>query len=98
MSTSATPDLEGYEEFVTSMMAEFSPKERLAGLAPEQIVAALAPEQIVAALAPEQRLAGLSEAEQVLALPDHLLRLLPVVYLATLSDDVQAKIRARLAR
>ncbi len=49
-------------------------------------------------LAPEQRLAGLSESEQVLAMSDALLRFLPEPYIASLPADVQAKIRARLAR
>ncbi len=68
MSTSATPDLYGYDEFLRRHLRD---------------------------LTPEQRLAGLSEAEQVLALPDHLLRALSEDYIATLPADVQAKVRAR---
>ncbi len=83
MSTHATPDLFGYDELIRTSLLNYTPEQRLAGLAPEQIAATLA---------------ARPEAEQVLALPDHLLRLLPADYLATLSDDVQAKVRARLAR
>ena len=49
-------------------------------------------------LTPEQRLAGVPESEQVLALSDTLLHALPAGLLATLPEDVQAKVRARLAR
>lgn len=49
-------------------------------------------------LTPEQRLAGVPESEQVLALSDTLLRALPAGLLATLPEEVQAKVRARLAR
>ena len=62
------------------------------------LLATIAPERRLAGLAPEQRLAGLSEAERVLALPDAALRALPADYLATLPDDAQERIRARLGR
>jgi hypothetical protein len=77
MSTSATPDLYGYDEFIEQYLGDLTPKQRLKGLAPEE------------------RLQDLTEAEQVLALPVHLLRLLPDGYIATLPADVQAKVHAR---
>ncbi len=92
MSTHATPDLFGYEELIRRSLLNYTPEQRLAGLAPEQRLAGLAPEQIA------ETLAARPEAEQVLALSDRLLRLLPADYLVTLPDDVQAKIRARLSR
>ena len=89
MGTQATPDLEGYKEFVAFMLDGLTPEEKMMGLAPEQRLAGLAP---------EQRLAGLPESEQVLAMSDALLRVLPESYIASLPADVQAKVRARLAR
>ena len=68
MSTRATPDLEGYKDFVAFMLDGLAPEERLMGLAPEHIV---------------------------LALPDAALNALSSEYIATLADDVQAKVRAR---
>jgi hypothetical protein len=49
-------------------------------------------------LKPEDRLVGLSEGEQVLAFPDAALRALAPAYIAMLPAEVQAAIRARLAR
>jgi hypothetical protein len=86
MSNQATPDLEGYKEFVAFMLEGLTPEEKMMGLAPEQRLAGLAP---------EQRLAGLAPEHIVLALPDEMLRALPDAYIATLPDDVQAKVRAR---
>ncbi len=80
MGTQATPDPEGYKEFVAFMLDGLTPEEKMMGLAPEQ------------------RLAGLPESEQVLAMSDALLRVLPESYIASLPADVQAKVRARLAR
>lgn len=77
MSTHATPDLYGFEEFLERHLQDLTPEQRLKGLNPEQ------------------RLEGLSEAEQVLALPPHLLRALSNDYIATLPADVQAKVHAR---
>ena len=61
----------------------------------EQHLQSFTPEQRLKGLAPEQRLQDLTEAEQVLALPVHLLRILPDDYIATLPADVQAKVHAR---
>lgn len=61
----------------------------------EQYLGDLTPMQRLKGLAPEERLKDLTEAEQVLALPIHLLRLLPDEYIATLPADVQAKVRSR---
>jgi hypothetical protein len=100
-------DTEGYDEFIekllSSMPAEqvlshYAPEQRLAGLAPEQRLAGLAPEQRLAGLAPEQRLAGLDRDHEALALPVHLLRLLPESYIAALSLEVHAEVRRRLQR
>ncbi len=107
MSTNATPDLYGYDEFIERHLQDLTPEQRLKGLAPEHVLSVfpdefieshlqdLTPEQRLKGLAPEQRLAGLTEAEQVLALPDHLLRALSEDYIATLPADVQAKVRSR---
>lgn len=79
-------------------LAGLAPEERLAGLAPEERLAGLAPEEVAKVVPVEQRLVGLSEAEQVLALPDHLLRALSEKYVDTLPQAVQATVRARRAR
>ncbi len=79
-------------------LAGLAPDERLAGLAPEERLAGLAPEELAKVVPVEQRLVGLSEAEQVLALPDHLLRALSEEYIDTLPQAVQATVRARRAR
>ncbi len=80
MSTRATPELEGYDDFVAFMLDGLSPEERMMGLKPEQ------------------RLAGLPPERAALAFPTEALRALSAEYIATLPDDVQAEIRARLAR
>jgi hypothetical protein len=78
-------------------LAGLAPEQRLAGLAPEQRLSGLAPEQRLSGLAPEQRLAGLDRDHQALALPLEVLRLLPDPYFQSLSPEVQAEIRRRLA-
>ncbi len=91
-----------------AVFQRFITRRRLAGIPPEQLLAEVPPEKRLAGIPPEQRLAGLapeqiaqaldhnlSEADQVLALPDHLLRLLPADYIATLPQDAQARVRAR---
>ncbi|MFO0603314.1 MAG: hypothetical protein U0324_09080 [Polyangiales bacterium] len=80
------------------IVASLTPEERLAGLAPEERLAGLAPQERLAGIAPEDIARALSEADRVLALPDAALRALPADYLATLPEDAQARIRARLAR
>ena len=99
-------DMEGYDELMQEMLATLSPEQRLAGLAPEQRLAGLPPEQRLAGLPPEQRLAGLPPEQwlagadrdhQALALPVEVLRLLPDTYFRSLSPEVQAEIRRRLA-
>ena len=74
------------------------PEERLVGLKPEERLIGLKPEERLVGLKPEERLVGLKPEEQVLALSDELLRALPESFLATLPADVQAAVRARLAR
>jgi hypothetical protein len=91
-STNATPDLEGYDQWLTSFLQSLSPEQRLAGIDTDQIRALLSPEQIA------QTLATRSESEQVLSLPDHLLRALSPDYLASLPAETQAAVRVRLAR
>jgi hypothetical protein len=86
MGTNATPDLYGYDEFIEQYLGDLTPMQRLKGLAPEERLKGLAP---------EERLKDLTEAEQVLALPGHLMRFLPDDYIATLPADVQAKVHAR---
>lgn len=53
MSTQATPDLEGFEEFAREYLAQFTAEQRIEGLSAEQRVAGLSAEQVVAALPPE---------------------------------------------
>jgi hypothetical protein len=56
------------------------------------------PKERLAGLAPEERLADLPPEQTILALPDAMLARLPEAFLATLPADVQAAVRARLAR
>jgi len=78
-------------------LAGLKPEERLVGLKPEERLVGLKPEERLVGLKPEERLAGLDPAHAVLALPVEVLRALAPDYLATLPDDVQAAVRARLA-
>ena len=55
-------------------------------------------EERLAGLAPEERLVGLPPEQTILALPDAILARLPESFLVTLSEDVQAAVRARLRR
>jgi hypothetical protein len=64
----------------------------------KKLLATLSPEQRLAGLDPEQRLAGLDRDHQALALPLEVLRLLPNDYVRSLSPEVHAKIRVRLAQ
>jgi hypothetical protein len=103
----STQDLEGYDELMKKLLATLSPEQRLAGLDAEQRLAGLDAEQRLAGLDAEQRLAGLDAEQrlagldrdhQALALPLEVLRLLPDQYFRSLSPEVQAKIRGRLAQ
>ncbi|MFO0647017.1 MAG: hypothetical protein U0326_12320 [Polyangiales bacterium] len=76
MSTQATPELEGYEDFVHFMLDGLTPEEKMMGLTPKERLAGLAPERIASALEPERRLAGLAPEHVVLALPVEVLRAL----------------------
>ncbi|MEZ4410468.1 MAG: hypothetical protein R3A52_28910 [Polyangiales bacterium] len=100
----ASPALEGYDDWIDrlasgmtheQLLRLFPLEKRLAGLAPEQRLAGLAPEQRLAGLAPEEIAQALPAEHRVLALPDEALRALSEDYIATLPDDVQAKVRAR---
>jgi hypothetical protein len=95
-----TPELVG--EIVEALPAEqrlagLAPEQRLAGLAPEQRLAGLAPEQVLSRFAPEQRLVDLGD-RAILALPDHLLKLLPDEAFSHLPADVRDAIRKRIGR
>jgi hypothetical protein len=79
-------------------LAGLSAAERLEGLKPEERLVGLKPEERLVGLKPEERLVDLDVAHAVLALPVDLLRGLSESYIATLPDDVQATVRARLAR
>lgn len=63
----ATPDLEGWDEWVRLYTESFSPEHRAASLSPEQRLAGLAPEHIVLAL-PDDALRALS-ADYLATLP-----------------------------
>jgi hypothetical protein len=76
----ATPDLDGWDDWMS------------------QYIASVPPEKLLARFKIEERLAGLDPAHAVLALPVEVLRGLSEAYLTTLPDDVQATVRARLAR
>ena len=74
------------------------PEDVVRSFKPEEIARTLKPEERLVGLKPEERLVGLAPAQAVLALPDEVLRGLAPEYVATLPADVQATIRARLAR
>ncbi len=95
MSTHATPDLYGYDEFIDRLNQELTPAQRLRGLTPAQRLEGLAPAERLEGLAPAERLEGLSVGEAILALPVEALRGLTDAFLATLPDEVQATVRAR---
>jgi hypothetical protein len=86
-STSATPDLYGYDEFIEQQLQDLTPEQRLKGLAPEERLAGLAPEERLAGLAPAERLAGLAPAERLagLAPAERLAGLAPAERLAGLA-------------
>jgi hypothetical protein len=71
---------------------------RLAEATIKDLLAKLPAAWRLAGLKPEERLVGLDPAHAVLALPVEVLRGLAPGYVATLPDDVQAVVRARLAR
>jgi len=77
------------EPYLTKLAQAIPLRIRLKGVTPEERLAGLQP---------EERLADLPPALAVLALPDEILRVLPESYLATLPPDIQATVRARLAR
>ncbi len=79
------------------VLPHFAPEQRLAGLAPEQVLPRFAPEQRLAGLAPEQRLVDLGD-RAILAMPDHLLKMLPDEAFTTLPADVRDAIRKRIGR
>ena len=102
--------LDGWDEAMQKIARSVPLKHRLAGLTaeqraelaqglkPEERLRGLTPDDLAHALKPEDRLVGLSEIEQLLALPPHLLRLLPEEYIASLPANVQATVRARRGR
>ena len=93
-------EMEGFDEVTRELMEIVSllpPDMRLAGLDPEQVLNHFDPQQRLAGLEPQQRLAGLDHDHQALALPLDVLRLLPDQYFRSLSPEVQAILRKRLA-
>lgn len=62
------------------------------------VMPAFPAEERVAGLRPEERVAGLTDEQKLLALPPHLLRLLPRDYLDTLSPETRTIIAERLAK
>ncbi len=72
MGTQATPELEGYEDFVNFMLDGLTPEEKMMGLTPEERVAGLAPEHLVLAL-PTEMLRALSD-DYIATLPDDVQR------------------------
>jgi hypothetical protein len=95
-----TPELVG--EIAEALPAEqrlagLAPEQRLAGLTPEEVLPRFAPEQRLAGLAPEQRLVDLGD-RAILAMPDHLLKMLPDEAFTTLPADVRDAIRKRIGR
>ena len=86
------------DKALRDLLASLPPEVRLAGLDPQVRLAGLDPEEVLAHYKPQERLAGLEAGEVLLALPDEALRALTDSYLATLPEQVRARIRARLAR
>ncbi len=82
------------EEVARSLPME----KRLAGLDPEEVARSLPMEKRLAGLDPEEVIRALPVEHRVLALPDDALAALSEQYVATLPDDVQAAVRARLRR
>ncbi len=93
----ATPDLEGWDDWMAQYVASMPPEKLLAHIKPADRLAGIAPADRLAGIAPADRLAGLDAAHAVLALPVEVLRALSPEYIATLPDDVQTAVRARLA-
>jgi hypothetical protein len=105
-------DLEDYDQAVQHFLGLLTPEQRMQGLAPEErlqglegydqavqhFLGLLTPEQRLQGLAPAQRMQGLGPQEVVESLPIELLSVLPETYLASLPAEVQARVRARLAR
>ncbi len=72
MSTQATPELEGDEDFVDFMLDGLTPEEKMMGLSAEQRLAGLAPEHVALAL-PVEVLRALSD-DYIATLPDDVQR------------------------
>jgi hypothetical protein len=94
----ASPDLEGFSDWIDGLRRTLPPEMRFAGLTLEARLIGLTLEERLDGLTSEERLVGLTEFDRILLLPDAALRALAPAYVATLSDDVQARICARLGR
>lgn len=94
----ASPDLEGFSDWIAALQQMLSPEERLKGLTPEERLDGLTPEEVLPLFRPEEVSRALTEADHILALPDAALHALAPEYLSTLPDDVQARVRTRLGR
>lgn len=73
-------------------------KQVLQELAVDQRLEGLAPKVVATSLPIEARLEGVDAAHALLAMPNEVLRALSPEYIASLPNDVQARIRERLAK
>lgn len=82
-------EMEGYDELIDKVLDT---------LPAQKVLAHYKPEQVLAHYKPEERLADLDRDHTALALPIDVLRALSAEYLQSLSPEVQAEIRRRLAK
>jgi hypothetical protein len=85
-----------WQEQTGEKMAELSQMEGYDEVV-QRFIDSLTPEQRLAGLAPEQRLADLGD-RAILAMPDHLLKMLPDEAFTNLPSDVRDAIRKRIGR
>jgi hypothetical protein len=85
-----------WQEQTGEKMAELSQMEGYDEVV-QRFIDSLTPEQRLAGLAPEQRLADLGD-RAILAMPDHLLKMLPDEAFTNLPPDVRDAIRKRIGR
>jgi hypothetical protein len=85
----ATPDLEGFDEWLAHYVASTPMK---------QLLPFLPVEELLQSVPANQRLKGISVEERLLSLPDDMLRGFSTEYLATLPAHVRDAIYARIGR